>query len=143
RGLMRTVWLMGCFCVVFCAVILCMQWCSPTQDPLRSPQLLALKEKLRASPKDDQVKEQIRALDLQLRSRYFDQLHLKRTGGWFTLGFFALFLGMAKQALAMRRTTPMPQSAPDAALAAAKARTYSRLAVSAAGLLIAAAFLMW
>ena len=74
------------------------------EDPLRSPQILALKEKLLASPKDESLKEQIRALDLELRRRYFYQVSLNRAGGWLVVGAVMAFLvgeqkGVARRAL--------------------------------------------
>ena len=44
------------------------------EDPLKSPQFREYKEKLRLSPMDEQIKQRVRQLDLQLRQRYFRQL---------------------------------------------------------------------
>src|SRR5262245_56615895 len=48
--------------------------------PLKSRQLALLKEKLRLSPADDQIKQQIREADLEMREHYFRKLSLNASG---------------------------------------------------------------
>ena len=85
------------------------------------------------SPKDASLKEQIRALDFQLRRRYFQQLSLNRSGAWLVLGGLVLFIVAAKQACRYRQTPPMPQPRPHAAEQAERAAVRSRWAVGALG----------
>lgn len=112
-----------------------------TQDPLKSPRLIALQEKLLAAPKDEALKEQIRQLDLQLRQRYFRQLAMNRTGGWLLLGAAAVFLLAARQAAVLRRRPPMPALNPQAAEEAARLAKWSRGALAAAGAVVGLALL--
>src|ERR1043165_1989313 len=58
--------------------------------PLQSPPLKELKEKLRARPEDEGLKQQIRALDLGLRQHYFLQLSRLNSGVYLLLGGVAV-----------------------------------------------------
>lgn len=101
-------------------------------DPLKSPQLTALKEKLRAAPKDEQLKQDIRALDLALRRRYFRHLALSGAGAWLLVGGVALAVLAGKQAAKLRLQPPMPQPRTPAAEEDARAANRARWSVAAA-----------
>jgi outer membrane protein assembly factor BamB len=112
-------------------------WRDRTNDPLRSPQLLALKEKLLSSPKDESIKQQIRALDLQLRQRYFRQLGFNQGGAYLLLSAATFFLLAANGARRVRPSLPHPTgTAPTVEHHMTQAR-WSRYAVSGAGILFA------
>src|SRR4051812_35767999 len=99
RSLLQTALVSALFCLGVCAAMLYWHVRAKAEDPLRSPQILALKEKLLASPKDESLKEQIRALDLDLRRRYFYQVSLNRAGGWLVVSAVIAFLAASKKAL--------------------------------------------
>jgi outer membrane protein assembly factor BamB len=101
-------------------------------DPLKSPQLTALKEKLLAAPKDEQLKQGIRALDLELRRQYFRQLSLSGAGAWLLAGGVAVAVLACKQAGKLRQQPPMPQARTPAADEAARAANRARWSVVAA-----------
>jgi outer membrane protein assembly factor BamB len=104
-----------------------------TQDPWQAPQLLALKERLLASPQDEPLKEQIRSLDLQLRGRYFHQLSLNRSGAWLLLCSAGVFILSATQLRRARASLPMPQPNPIAGQEHARFALRSRWSVAALG----------
>lgn len=112
-----------------------------SSDPWRSPTLLALKEQLRAEPKNEELKQQIRELDLRLRERYFRRLELKQTGTWLMLGGAAVLVIAGGQVRRLTRQPPQPQADPNAAARAAAEVRASRQAVGACGAVIAATFL--
>ncbi len=112
-----------------------------TQDPWQSPQLTALKEKLVTSPKDEALKEQIRTLDLQLRTRYFRQLSLKRSGAWLLLGAGGLFLLAGSLVARSRKALPMPQPRPNPFEQQVQLARRSRWSVAAVGGVLAAGLL--
>jgi outer membrane protein assembly factor BamB len=106
-------------------------------DPLKSPQLTALKEKLRAAPKDEQLKQRIRALDLALRRRYFRHLSLSGAGAWLLVGGVALAVLARKQAAKLRLQLPMPPPRTVAAGEEARAANRARWSVAAASGVVA------
>jgi outer membrane protein assembly factor BamB len=77
-------------------------------DPLKSSDLKSLKDQLRLNPADEQTKQRIRALDLQLRARYFRQLSQSTSGGYLLIGGVVAFIVTATQCARYRRQLPMP-----------------------------------
>lgn len=109
-------------------------------DPLKSPDLIALKEKLRQNPADQQIKQEIRRLDLQLRTRYFRQLSQSASGVYLLLGGVAVLIMAAAQCARSQRQAPMPRRAagePDLARTDKRARwSVSAVGASAAAVLL-------
>ncbi len=79
------------------------------KDPLESPEYKALKAELARNPTDENVKDQIRALDLALRDEYFRQRAFTARGAWMLLGGIVVLAVAAKTAATLRRRLPMPQ----------------------------------
>ena len=76
--------------------------------PLESPQLDGLRLALMSNPKDEQLKERIRAVDLDLRRAFFGRLQLAEGGAYMLLvGAVALLLTL-KWTFSHRQTLPMP-----------------------------------
>ena len=73
-------WVAGVFSVLVGVTMIAGRLSIRAEDPLKSPQLVELKEKLRLNPADEQIKQRIRQLDLQLRQRYFRQLSRMESG---------------------------------------------------------------
>jgi len=130
-------WIAGLFCLAICATLLFQHATATTNDPWKSPQLLALKSELAAAPKDAQIKTQIRALDLQYRQRFFRRIILDRTGGWLLLGGMLVFLAAARRAADLGRAEPVPQPHPDPAGEALRQAARARWAVAAFAVLCA------
>lgn len=114
---------------------------SKSADPLQSPQLLAAKEKLRSDPKNEQLKQQIRELDLSLRSRYFRQLAVKRDGVWLLLAGAALFVVAATQVVRFDTRLPSPRPKPEPSAELARQKRLGRWTVVAGGVVVASGLL--
>lgn len=77
---------------IFCMLLLVNFFQTKMEDPLNSPALTTLMEKLKDNPRDQALKEQIRALDLLARKAYFTRQWQLQTGGYILLGFVAVLL---------------------------------------------------
>jgi outer membrane protein assembly factor BamB len=126
------------FCALVSAAMLYQHSVAAERDPWKSPQLLGLKEKLRAAPTDETIKTEIRRLDLEFRQRYVRRLSLDRTGGWLLVGGIAAMVLAAGLTAKLRAQSPIPQLKTDTAAQALHTRTQSRRAVAVVGLLAAA-----
>jgi outer membrane protein assembly factor BamB len=126
------------FCLTVCGGMLVSHIRDATNDPLKSTELLALKDKLVTSPQDEQLKQQIRTLDLELRGRYFRQLWLNRTGAWLALGALGLFVLGARQALSTSEPLPNPQPRREPQNRTARTAAQARWSVVAVSAVIAA-----
>jgi outer membrane protein assembly factor BamB len=123
----------GVFCLLVCATMLYHHFTAAQRDPWKSPQLLRLKEQLRARPADEAVKNEIRRLDLQFRQRYVRRLSLDRTGGWLLVGGL-LVMVLAAQPAAKRPAKPwLPELNPDANNQARRVAAQSRWSVAVLG----------
>ena len=85
-------WVAGVFSVLVGLTMLLGRLSIRAEDPLKSPQLKQYKEKLRLNPADEQTKQRIRQLDLQLRQRYFRQLSRMGSGVYLLLGGLTVFV---------------------------------------------------
>jgi len=82
-------------------------------DPLDSDALRALKAELLQRPKDDGLKNRIRALDLQLRTEYFRRQSRTVYGAWLLLAGGAVCFLALRAAAAYRPVPPQPPSPGD------------------------------
>ena len=110
----------GAFGLAVCAALLWNYSRRLAKEPLESPAFQKLKAELTQTMKDETldprekqrklagVKEQIRAMDLEVRARYFRQRHLVASGAWLLLGAAALLLLAGRAATALRRKMPAP-----------------------------------
>ncbi len=78
-------------------------------DPLNSPDFVALRMRLLEDPQDDAAREELRALDREMREAYFDRRRFTAWGGWLLLGTAGLCLFFAKRAATLCRPLPDPQ----------------------------------
>lgn len=113
-----------------------------TLDPLKSPGLKELKEKLRLNPADEQMKQRIRELDLQLRSRYFRQLSQSASGVYLLLGGATVFILTASQCAQYRKQPPMPKPQTAGRGDPAQAAKLARWSVAGAGAAVAGLLLV-
>lgn len=131
-----TSWVAGVFSLVLGVAMIAGHFGSRAEDPLKSPVLKEYKEKLRLNPADEQMKQRIRALDLQLRQRYFTQLSRTASGVYLLLGGAAIFVLAATLAVPQRK--PLPQPKPEDTRRAARAAVAARWSVAAVGLVFGA-----
>lgn len=99
----------GVFSFLFGALLLVDYTARVAQDPLNAPEYVSLKARLKASPADAAVKDDLRQLDLQLRNEYFQRRQFSTWGAWLLLGSVVLTLACAKQAAMLHRQLPQPQ----------------------------------
>ena len=136
RSLSYTVWIAVAFVALMCAAMLYQHRVAAERDPWKSPQLLALKEKLRAAPTDEALRSEIRRLDLAFRQRYFRRLALNVVGGWLLVGGVAALLLAAKTSRRLVQRPPMPPRRSAAGPAARPAVSRARWSVAGVGALV-------
>lgn len=134
--LSRTAWIAVAFCLILCAFMLYQHSVAAERDPWKSPQLLALKERLRAAPADEALRSEIRRLDLEFRQRYFRRLALNVTGGWLLVAGVGALLLAAKSAERLTQPPPKPQRRMDAQSLAVQAASRARWSVAVVGALV-------
>ena len=127
------------FVFAVAGLLLWLHFGATTNDPWKSPQLLALKEQLRTAPKDEAVKTRIRELDFDFRQQYVQRLRLGQAGGWLLVAGAVVFVVAAQTSLATRKRLPQPALNPQAAALAARRAHQSRRAVALAGAAFAGA----
>ena len=114
RALRLTAWIAGMFCLLLCAVMLYEHFAAATNDPWKSPQLLALKDKLAADPKSQALQTEIRLTDQKFRQRFRLRVELDRSGGWLLLGGMLVFVLATGKAAALKKALPSPLPKTDA-----------------------------
>jgi len=134
-SLSRTAWIAAVFCLLVSGYMLYQHVLAAERDPWKSPQLLALKEKLRATPTDEAVKTEIRRLDLEFRQRYKRRLALDVTGGWLLVGGVAVLLLTASQSAKLQLLPWRPKLRADVAGEARTLSARARWSVTALGVL--------
>lgn len=109
RTAVRTMIVAGAFSAVVCALLLADYARRQAKDPSEDQQYQALKVALGKEPTANELKTQIRQLDLRLREEYFRGRRFAATGAWLLLGGIVVFLIAAKCASTIRRKLPMPE----------------------------------
>jgi outer membrane protein assembly factor BamB len=102
----------GLFAVVLCILVLANYFQNRAVAPLNSPALKTLMERLETNPGDEELKEQIRALDLRARKAYFTSQWQERVGGY--LIFCSVLLCIVAQKL-LARMRPISPTVKDSA----------------------------
>ena len=126
-------WVAGVFSVLVGLTMILGRLHVRAEDFLKSPQLADYKEKLRLNPADEQAKQRVRHLDLQLRQRYFRHLSQTESGVYLLLGGVVVFVLAVKQAVRGQRRLPMPQPRPEASEQPARSAAGARWSVAASG----------
>jgi outer membrane protein assembly factor BamB len=109
---------------------------------LEPPELLNAREQLLVNPKDTALKEQIRALDLSLRQRYFSHLRTNAFGAWLLLAGGVLLIVAASGWTATWRRLPMPQPLSSGELDPRRHVNSSRWAIGGVTVVVGIAFLV-
>lgn len=133
RSLQQTAWIAAAFCALLGALLLYNYFGATNNDPWKSPQLLALKARLVAEPKNEAVKEEVRRLDLEFRQHYRRRLALSQLGGWLLLGGAVVLVITGRTAVKLRAPLPSPRHDPDAVMRSQRRARQSRWAVAGAG----------
>jgi len=140
RALTLSAWIAGVFSLLVCGVMVYEHFAAATNDPWKSPQLLALKEKLAAEPKNEALQREIRQLDLKFRQRFRRRLALDKTGGWLLVGgALALALAAAKAAA---KPLPLPQPKNAAGREGMEQASRARWSLAGVGLAVAGSLLL-
>ena len=108
RSFRRTFWVSMGFSLVIAGVMVFNRSTASTNDPWKSPQLMALKEKLQSSPNDDRIKAEVQKLDLQFREQYRRRLELNRRGAWLLAAAILLGVFSERKAAELQRSLPKP-----------------------------------
>ncbi len=90
RLLRNTAMVSGAFAMILCVLILVNFIQVKRADPLNTPALKMLVERLKSSPEDKQLQQEVRELDLVARRAFFTNQWQVRTGGY--LLFFSLLV---------------------------------------------------
>ena len=141
RALWLTGWIAGLFCLLVCALLVYEHFAAAVNDPWKAPQLLALKDKLAAEPRNEAVQKEIRRLDQKFRQKTRLRLALDQSGAWLLLGGTLALVLAAGKAAALQRTPPLPQPKTDAGeqsliLASRARRSLGGVALAVAGALL-------
>jgi outer membrane protein assembly factor BamB len=139
--LTRIIFIIAAFCVLVSGYMFYQHARSSERDPWKSPQLLALKEKLRLAPTDESVKSEIRRLDLEFRQRYMRRLSLNRTGGWLLVGGIAGLLVAARKTVKLKSRPWLPTGKPAGANEVRQFSTQARWSVAGVGVVALMGFL--
>lgn len=142
RAHLLTAWIAGVFCLLVLGGLLYQHLAAATNDPWKSPQLLALREKLAAEPKNESLRREIRQLDLEFRQKFRHRLALDKTGGWLLLGGVVVLVLSASQAAGLRKPLPLPQPRTDADKHAIKLAARARWSLAGVGLVVAGSLLI-
>ncbi len=135
-SLTRTVWVALIFCLLVSAAIIYQHLVAVERDPWKSPQLLALKEKLRDAPADESLRSEIRRLDLEFRQRYFRRLDLDNTGAWLLVGGMAVLLITARNGVKIVARPHLPRRKTDGPQAGLEMVARSRWSVAGVGVIL-------
>ncbi len=142
RALVLTAWIAGVFYLLVGGVMVYEHFAANTNDPWKSPQLLALKEKLAAEPRSESLQREIRQLDLKFRRNFRHRLALDKTGGWLLLGGALVLALSAGKAAALKRPLPLPQPGSDAGEQHIKLASRARWSLAGVGFVVAGVLLM-
>ncbi|MBC8874820.1 MAG: PQQ-like beta-propeller repeat protein [Planctomycetes bacterium] len=126
----------GLFVVVVSAMLLANYSRRVADDPLNSTEYLALMEQLDKDGSREDLKQEIRKLDVSLREAYFSQRRFAPWGAWLLLGGMVICLVSAISAVTLRRGLPHPEPRSGSDDADELTGRVSRWAVAAFGCVI-------
>ena len=106
--------------------------------PLESAELAHLKENLLENP-SEQLREQIRGLDLQLRQEYFHRKTVSSLGAWYLLAGLVVLFSSINIALHISKKPPTPTADPAQAIKKSFSLASARFSVATLALILVAA----
>ena len=135
----RTALVSGLFTLVVLGLMVFNHIQAQAVNPLDHPEMARLKAAISKTPKDENLKSQLRALDFELRRKHYRHVVLGNYGAWLLLGGMTVFLISIKPAT-NRKKLPKPQKLSAAEYARENAQTsyaVGAFAVVTAGALLA------
>jgi outer membrane protein assembly factor BamB len=96
------------FSAIICVLVIAGFLQARAIDPLNSPALQSLVDSLSQDPANEELQQQVRALDLLARRAYFTSRWQLRTGGALLLGGIATLLVALRVMSSERRKLPLP-----------------------------------
>ena len=135
RAVRRALLIAALLCAAVVVALVAVHELTRHDDPLKSPQLAALKAQLLAEPQNEALKEQIRALDLKLRQRHAWLLAVYRDGAWILAGAAVALVLLGKLWTRWHTELPRPRPRPDAAERYARATQLARRLAAGVGAL--------
>ncbi|MFP3902798.1 MAG: PQQ-binding-like beta-propeller repeat protein [Armatimonadota bacterium] len=132
------------FCLGLIGLLVVNFWQGRTHDPLQPAEVDALKAQLAREPDNQELRQQIRRMDAEIRDTYFTVRRRALTGMYLLIGGLAVFL--ISSHLAAKFTQQRPQPHPEAATeawvqAALSRRSLAVLAIVIAGFMLTMAVL--
>lgn len=82
----QVAWVAGVYCAIIAVVLMASYFQSRKVDPVNHPKLAQLKAELAQKPADENLKKQLRELDVELRAAYFRHITRVQRSGWMLLG---------------------------------------------------------
>ncbi len=134
-------WISGIFSLVVCCLIIAYNVNLKKADPIHSPALLILKEKLQTDKNNEVLIEEIRELDLLARQSFFTHQHFNRMAIYMLVGGLVIFVISLKSIEAYKGVPPFPDSS-DPKDDIVERANWARKAVTAVGLVLAGFALM-
>ena len=83
---LRTAYIAGIFSLIVCIVMLLNYWQLITTDPIESQVLQTMVERLQEDTSNEELKTEIRYLDLMARNAYFTNQWQIRSGAYLLIG---------------------------------------------------------
>jgi outer membrane protein assembly factor BamB len=142
RALVLTAWIAEAFCVLVGSIMAHEHFAATINDPWKSPQLLALKDKLSDEPKNESLQKEIRQLDLQYRKQFRHRLMLDKTGGWLLAGGALVLVLASGREAAFKKPPPLPQPKTDGGEEMVKQNSRARWSLAGVGLVVAGSLLI-
>lgn len=132
----------GLFTAMVGLVLLVNHFIVPSDDPVRSVALAEARDKLRANPTDDTLKQAVRELDLQARRDYFRHLQLNLVGAWLLVAGAGLFVFAARKVRCAVEKPHLPKLQPETTKHHATTAQLGRWAVAGSGAMLIVTMLL-
>ena len=131
----------GVFSLIVCALMIANNLSLKKTDPIHSPGLQLLVEKLKTNPNDQALREEIRELDQIARRAFFTSQHFNRTAIYLLVGGLVVMIIAFKSLEAFKTVPPYPDSTQPKDDIVENAK-WARKAVTAVGLVLVGFALM-
>jgi outer membrane protein assembly factor BamB len=128
-------WIAGLFSLIVGLVLIVGYVRIRSDNPLSSLALADLKARLRETPTEQSLKDEIRQADFAQRNRYFKYQSRKRVGVFLLIGGVAAFVFSIGAGDALRKSLPQPK--PDSGDSTASIQRRARWSVAATGAAVA------
>lgn len=109
RSILLTTLVAGVFSLLVCALLVIDGANRLEKIPMEETAFVELRQQLVEQPGNEQLREQIRAMDLALRQEYFREQRFTEIGSYLLLGGIVVTLVFGKWAATLRRRLPCPK----------------------------------